>query len=129
MAFKYLSGCGHGGGGGNWLNVSNRYLGMAFRIKGKTHYGWARLSVKYQFLHGLTATLSGYAYETIAGKSIVARKTKGPDDDVEKPPGAFLTNPIPDIPQPASLGALALGAPGLSIWRRKELVGAAPEPN
>jgi hypothetical protein len=25
-----------------------------------------------------------------------------------------------DYPEPATLGVLALGAPGLSIWRRKE---------
>jgi hypothetical protein len=31
-----------------------------------------------------------------------------------------LTNPIPDIPQPASLGILALGAQGVPLWRRKE---------
>ena len=31
--------------GGNWLGVNNRYLGLAFTIHGKTHYGWARLSV------------------------------------------------------------------------------------
>jgi len=31
---------------GNWANVHNRYLGVEFKIKGKIHYGWARLSVQ-----------------------------------------------------------------------------------
>ena len=30
---------------GNWSNVKNRYLGLRFVIKQKTHFGWARLSV------------------------------------------------------------------------------------
>jgi hypothetical protein len=28
---------------GRWVNVRGRYLGLKFRIKGKIHYGWARL--------------------------------------------------------------------------------------
>ncbi len=106
---------------GPWCNVANGYLGVKFFILGKAHYGWARLTVTKA--PGLL--LTGYAYESIPGKPIIAGKTKGPDDDVENDnPDASLTNPVPDIPQPASLGALALGAPGLSIWRRKELVEA-----
>jgi len=56
------------------------------------------------------------------GKSIVAGQTKGTDDwdEEDSGPDASLTSPIPDRPQPASLGALAMGAPGLSIWRRKD---------
>ena len=32
-------------------------------------------------------------------------------------------------PQPVALGMLALGAPGLSIWKREESVGATTECN
>jgi hypothetical protein len=73
--------------------------------------------------------LTGYAYETDSGKGIIAGQTKGPgeiDNSAEQSkandPGAsaFLTNPIPDTPQPASLGMLALGAQGVPLWRRKE---------
>jgi hypothetical protein len=107
---------------GNWFNAANRYLGLKFKIHGKIHYGWARLSVQW-VNYSFSATLTGYAFESIPNKPIIAGKTKGPDDDVENNnPGATLT--VPDIPQP-SLGALAMGAPGLSIWRRKESVGAA----
>jgi len=30
---------------GQWDDVNNRYLGLRIVIKGKTHYGWARLNV------------------------------------------------------------------------------------
>jgi hypothetical protein len=119
---------GSGAQGGQWINVTNRYLGLEFLIRGKVHYGWARLNVTVGHSK-ITATLTGYAYETIPGKSIIAGRTKGPDDSsVEQPdgrrPSASLTNPILDKPQPASLGMLAFGAQGISLWRRKESVGA-----
>jgi len=64
---------------GPWRNVTNRYLGLKFAIKGKTHYGWARLNVTTGGLGAFVATLTGYAYETIANKAIIAGKTKGTD--------------------------------------------------
>jgi len=84
-----------GGTYGPWINVTNRYLGLKFKIRGRTQYGWARLSVKLQPPLQITATLTGYAYETIAKKPIRAGQT----DD-------------------ASLGKLALGAQGLAVGRR-----------
>jgi hypothetical protein len=121
---------GSGGGGtGSWIDVSNRYMGVKFKIKGETHYGWARLSVQVKPLQ-IAATLTGYAYETIPNKPIIAGKTCGVSDDpapgsdaaspANPDPGASLTNPIPDTPQPASLGMLALGARSVPLWRRKE---------
>ncbi len=71
--------------------VRNRYLGLKFEIKGKTHYGWARLD----FYNPTDALLTGYAYETIANKPIVTGHIKGPD---------VITL------EPGSLGALAAGA-------------------
>jgi hypothetical protein len=109
---------------GPWHNVKHAYLGLKFSIKGKIHFGWASLTtITPGWYHGITATLTGYAYETIPGKAIIAGATKGPENDREQRdfgPGAFLTNPIPDTPQPASLGMLALGAQGVPLWRRKE---------
>jgi hypothetical protein len=106
---------------GKWWNVNNRYLGLKFQIKGKTHYGWARLNVKGSGVN-ITATLTGYAYETIPGKSIIAGQTRGADDPTNDDfgPAASLTGPIPETPQPASLTILALGAQGVPLWRRKE---------
>jgi hypothetical protein len=91
------------------------YLGLKFSIKGKVHFGWARFVTHSR--PNPTAELTGYAYETIPGKAIVAGATKGPDDE----PTAALSS---HTPEPATLGSLALGAPGLSIWRRKESAAA-----
>ncbi len=96
-------------------NAKNRYLGVRFRINGRTHYGWARLNVAVNIDNEITATLTGYAYETIPNKPIGAGVTKGPDAD--QPAPASLQ---PVSPKPPSLGALALGAPALSIWRRED---------
>jgi hypothetical protein len=88
-----------------WANggkgLSNRYVGLRFLIKGKVHYGWARVSVsKFRF----GALLTGYAYETVANKPIIAGKTKGPD---------VITV------QGADLGHLAAGAAAIPAWRAK----------
>jgi hypothetical protein len=103
---------------GSWVNVKNRYLGLRFKINGKFHYGWARLSVQVQ-KYSTTGILTGYAYETIPGKAIIAGATKGPDD---AEPTASINR---RTSQPGTLGMLALGAPGLSIWRREDEVTSA----
>jgi hypothetical protein len=88
---------------GQWWNVKNRYLGLQFAITGKTHYGWARLNVSCAS-YKCTGLLTGYAYETMANKSIIAGKTHGKD---------VITV------EPATLGHLAQGASGFSAWRRR----------
>jgi hypothetical protein len=103
--------------GSHWCNLK-RYLGLSFKIHGKTHYGWARISMGRAKGGRIKAVLLGYAYETIAGKAIVAGATSGPDD--AEPTASFHM----PTPEPATLGALAMGAPGLSIWRRKESADA-----
>jgi hypothetical protein len=110
---------------GRWINVTNHYLGLKFVVHGKTHYGWAQLTVNKSG-HSLVAHLTGYAYENIAGKSIMAGQTNAKTDNPtneDSGPEASLASPIPDPPQPASLGMLALGAQGVPLWRRKEWVG------
>ena len=79
---------------GSWVNVKNRYLGFRFKITTGTHYGWARLNVSCN-PRKRVGLLTGYAYETIPNKPILAGKTKGPD---------VITL------EPGSLGALAAGA-------------------
>ena len=103
---------------GNWLHATNRYLGLKFSLGGKTHYGWARLTVRGTSdpAH-FFAILTGYAYETIPNKPIIAGKTKGPEENGHEEPDATFRAPTGE---PASLGLLAMGAPGLSIWRREE---------
>jgi hypothetical protein len=102
---------------GVWARQSNlqAYLGLKFTIQGKIHFGWARVKVD-TLQRPFSAILTGYAYETIPGKAIIAGATKGPDD---AEPAAALNTPTPE---PAMLGTLAMGAPGLSIWRRRETV-------
>ena len=67
----------------------------------------------------IVALLTGYAYETVADTPIIAGATSGPDAEV---------NPQGLAPgrAPATLGLLAMGAPGMSIWRREESVDAMP---
>jgi hypothetical protein len=106
---QFMTGSGSGGLG-QWYDVINRYLGLRIAINGKFHYGWARLTVEVA-VHAfrISATLTGYAYETIPNKPIIAGRTKGPD---------VITV------EPASLGHLARGASGLSAWRRTNSVAA-----
>ncbi len=89
-----------GGSWGQWRAGSccpySSYLGLKFYIEGKAHYGWARVYVEWGYP---PLTLTGYAYETIPNKPIVAGKTKGPD---------VITL------VPGSLGRLALGSVGLA---------------
>jgi hypothetical protein len=101
----------HGYQTGSWINVT-RYLGLKFVIEGKAHYGWARLTVKFERFVP-TATLTGYAYESTPNKSIAAGATTG-TDDAESSSAASMSGS-----EPTTLYALALGAPGLSIWRRE----------
>jgi hypothetical protein len=121
MATWFYGGTTHYGG--PWGNVQHRYLGLKFFIKGKIHYGWARLNVQW-YLPQVSGTLTGYAYETVPGKSIITGKTKGPDDRsrAEQPSPVALAAPLP---KPATLGLLAMGARGLAIWRREESVSVA----
>jgi|HubBroStandDraft_2_1064218.scaffolds.fasta_scaffold07039_2 hypothetical protein len=84
---------------GPWWNGGkgrkNMYLGLRFEINGKAHFGWARLNVtvrKGQGINHFSGLLTGYAYETIPNKPIIAGKEHGKDD--------------------ATLGRLAQGASG-----------------
>jgi hypothetical protein len=85
---------------GPWGNygkgVKDRYLGLKFHVKGKAHYGWARLTSNFNFKHGARGLLllTGYAYETIPNKAIKAGQTHGGNE--------------------ATLGRLAQGASGVS---------------
>lgn len=82
------------GSTGPWNNVKNRYLGFKFQIKGMAHYGWARLNVTGNGIKGIVATMTGYAYETIPNKAVVAGQTTGTDGGAD---------------ERGTLGGLALG--------------------
>jgi len=59
---------------GYWLSTDS-YLGLKFQIHGRSHYGWAQLSV-VTTRGGLSTILTGYAYQTVAGKPILAGQTR-----------------------------------------------------
>lgn len=100
---------------GQWQNVAKRYLGLKFAIAGQIHYGWARFSVK-SGTGKITAILTGYAYETIANKPIIAGQSKGPTEIIDGPDAGLGLTEF----GPAKLGLLALGSPALCLWRREE---------
>ena len=108
LRLGYHCTCGSGGTFwyGPWVNdgkgVKHRYLGLKFKVKGKFHFGWARLTVEVPHFYNFTATLTGYAYETIPGKAIIAGQTKGPN--------------VTTV-DPVSLGHLAAGASAIPAWR------------
>jgi hypothetical protein len=106
---------GGGGSTGRWKNADDRYLGVKFSIKGNIHYGWVRLRVSRP--SRIDAVITGYAYETIPGRAIIAGRTKGPNDGVEQSDAAVLVVPTH---QSTTLGLLALGSNGWSIWRREK---------
>jgi hypothetical protein len=103
---------GLGDGGmfvGNWGgNPKNRYVGVRFLINGQTHYGWVRLTVNTSLETGITATITGYAYETVANKKITVGTAAA---------SASAENAIAE-PNGPSLGMLARGAESLPLWRR-----------
>ena len=109
---------------GPWKDTTNRYLGLKFMITGKAHYGWARLSVSCSN-QTVTATLTGYAYETTPNKPIVTGQTRGPE--IARRTGqADAAALSASAPSPAALGLLALGSAGLSVGRKESSSDPAP---
>jgi hypothetical protein len=110
---------------GNGKGVKNRYLGLKFVVHGEVHYGWARLSVTLghqRQVDDVVGTLTGYAYETIPDKAIVAGRITGPDVIEERQETAEFTPPAPLVEPDrgrATLGLLAKGALALDLWRRE----------
>ena len=103
MAEAYYISSFNYGHRGNWVNASDKFLGLRFDINGQVHFGWAEFDVSVNRL-SFSATLLGYAYDTVANQGIRAGQT---------------TSPATSTPEPATLGLLALGAAGLAAWRRK----------
>lgn len=99
---------------GSWDNSGvGNYLGIRFQINGETHYGWARVYVRFGFFSFIVAHLDGYAYETQPNKPIHAGDMGSGEAD------SVRTGETPSVgpKSPATLGALALGAKAIPIWR------------
>jgi hypothetical protein len=104
---SFPAGSRHGfatsGGGGPWEVGGTGYVGFLFGPAGDVHYGWASVdvtlvsndsSVSYE------VGVVGYAYNTVPNQPILAGQTSA-------------------VPEPGTLGLLALGSLGLGFWRRK----------
>jgi hypothetical protein len=114
---------------GKWLgNNPERFLGVRFLIDNVIHYGWVRLTITSGPDKNVTGTITGYAYETIAGKTI---KAGAVSDGSQADESATENVPVDadhsdNTQAPAqqfsgpTLGILALGAHGLPIWRPEE---------
>jgi hypothetical protein len=114
MAFRTVEGSFGTYSFGPWFNVSDKYLGLRFEIQGQVHYGWARLTVKWNHAYWIVATLTGYAYQTDANKPITAGDEGGNTTGVL---GSVPTGAV-ESQNKSSLGALALGSLGLPDSRR-----------
>ncbi|HVU38153.1 MAG TPA: hypothetical protein VHC95_07455 [Opitutales bacterium] len=82
------------------LHTGRQYVGFEFLISGFTHYGWADIDVGLHFV-----TIRDWAYESVAGASIMV--------------------PVPEPANaPVGLGLLALGAAGISAYKRRRKLAA-----
>jgi hypothetical protein len=113
------------GPGGNWVNVTDKYLGLKFTLGDGTHYAWARFSVQVTSAglgrKNIVARFTGYAYEDVPDTPILAGDM-GVATKSSEHSRALLRTPLrvePALPQPASLGMLALGAQGIPAWRKE----------
>jgi hypothetical protein len=88
---------------GNFRDVTNRFLGVRFLIKGEVHYGW----IGFRKVDNFTAKLVGWAYEAQANTAIRAGD-KGEEEPVSV-----------RVPEPASLELLAAGNVAMVDWRRR----------
>ena len=98
---------------GPWMEARNKYLGLKFEINGEDHFGWARLSVTCFTPRAAKVLLTGYAYETAAGKAITTGDIGGAEE--------HTASALPaDSTSVSHLDLLALGSRGLEAWRREE---------
>jgi hypothetical protein len=96
---------------GSWRDVSNRYLGVRFRIDGQFHYAWIGFRSVIVDQNGFTATFGGWAYETESGKTIVT--------------GDRGTNSA--VIQPTALEILAAGHTGKDERRKRTITAGGHE--
>ncbi len=108
---------------GFWKDSKNRYLGVSFPINGETHYGWIRLTVTTDpNAHGpfMSAKITGYAYETVANKPILAGTAATAATPADNPTAELQAPKNAQVKNGPSLGMLASGSEALPLWRREE---------
>jgi hypothetical protein len=122
MADIFVTGCGGSSlAYGDWKGTHppHAYLPVEFTdAGGALHYGWVRISSTETGAIRFNATIDGYAYETVPNKPIMTGAVSGPIAERMVPPASdtFASR----TPTVASLGMLALGAPGLVAWRKQD---------
>lgn len=98
---------------GPWANVKNGYIGLRFPISydpetgaPQIAYGWARMTVNATPRGSVwfSVSFAEAAYNTVVGQRILAGQTA--------------------VPEPGTLGLLAMGSPGLGLWRRNKAVAS-----
>lgn len=88
----------YGAVSGWWGNVTDGFLGVQFTHQANPVYGWVRMDVSVDpIAQNITYTVKDWAYEDNGGPVHV---------------GA--------IPEPGTLGLLALGSVALAAWRRRK---------
>jgi hypothetical protein len=70
MAWVYTA----GGSYGNWLNASDKYLGVRFFVGTDVHYGWIRFTITAN-AQGVTVVYKDYAYNTTPDQGLLAGQT------------------------------------------------------
>jgi hypothetical protein len=86
------------------------FLGLRFPFRDGVHYGWASFTLPSG--NAFSATLTGYAYETVPGKSLKAGQTHNTSSISDSKDVGEM--------RPLTLGALAAGSRALDVWRREE---------
>ncbi len=110
---------GGDGHGGNFLNQSNRFLGIKFESNGQTYYGWARVNVwrvagDAGARGNLLFELVDYAYQDRANTPLRAGEgipLAAADMDLAAQPAELRSG------SPATLGLLAHGSDAIPTWR------------
>ena len=94
---------------GAFKHVTDKYLGVRFRIAGQMHEGWVRLTMTQSF-GDISGAITGYAFDTVPNETgLAAGQIRSREESAEAPENTV---------QPATLGMLGLGAAGLELWRR-----------
>ncbi len=110
---------------GSWGgSPKNRYLGVRFPINGQTHYGWIRLTVTTNpdpHTPVMSATITGWAYETVPNKAIAAGTAAIAVSAAEKTSSLLHAASNIQANKGPSLGMLAAGADALPAWHRQDI--------